>query len=232
MSHELRTPLNAILGYSEMLQEEAQDAGQPGLVPDLEKINAAGKHLLELINAVLDLSKIEAGKMEMYLERFAIPALIDEIAAVVRPLAGQRGNTLAIICAPDVGEMLADQTKVRQTLFNLLSNSCKFTEGGTVSLNVRRERASVREADTIVFDVSDTGIGLSEEQMARLFQDFSQADVSTAKKYGGTGLGLALSRRLCRMMGGDINVTSQLGRGSTFTVRLPAEVPDRFGESE
>jgi signal transduction histidine kinase len=226
MSHELRTPLNAILGYSEMLQEEAQDVGQPALVPDLGKINAAGKHLLELINAVLDLSKIEAGKMEMYLERFAVPALVDEIAAVAQPLADRKGNALVISCAPEVGEMRADQTKVRQALFNLLSNACKFTERGTVSLNARRDWAPARSADEIVFEVSDTGIGMSEEQMARLFQDFSQADASTAKKYGGTGLGLALSRRLCRMMGGDIAVTSEPERGSTFTVRLLAEVAD------
>jgi signal transduction histidine kinase len=224
MSHELRTPLNAILGYSEMLQEEAEDVGQPGLVPDLAKINAAGKHLLELINTVLDLSKIEAGKMELYLEHFAVPALVDEIAAVVRPLADRRGNALVVRCAPEIGEMRADQTKVRQTLFNLLSNACKFTEKGTVSLAARRERSAERAADEIVFEVVDTGIGLSEEQMARLFQDFSQADASTAKKYGGTGLGLALSRRLCRMMGGDIAAASALAGGSTFTVRLPAEV--------
>jgi signal transduction histidine kinase len=227
MSHELRTPLNAIIGYSEMLQEEAQDLGQPGLVPDLGKINVAGKHLLELINTVLDLSKIEAGKMDVYLERFAVPALIEEIGAVVRPLAGRRGNTLVISCAPEIGEMRADQTKVRQTLFNLLSNACKFTEGGTVSLAVRRQWSPARGADEIVFEVADTGIGMTEEQMGRLFQDFAQAEISTAKKYGGTGLGLALSRRLCRMMGGDIAVQSESGRGSTFTARLPAEVGDR-----
>ena len=224
MSHELRTPLNAIIGYSEMLQEEAEDLGQPGLVPDLGKINAAGKHLLELINAVLDLSKIEAGKMDLYLERFAVPALVEEIGAVVQPLADRRGNALVIACAPDVGDMRADLTKVRQTLFNLLSNACKFTERGTVSLAVRREWAPARGADEIVFEVTDTGIGMTEEQIGRLFQDFSQAEASTAKKYGGTGLGLALSRRLCRMMGGDITVTSAPGRGSTFTVRLPVEV--------
>ena len=165
MSHELRTPLNAIIGYSEMLQEEAQDLGQPGLVPDLGKINTAGKHLLELINAVLDLSKIEAGKMDVYLERFAVPALVEEIVAVVQPLADRRGNALVTSCAPEVGEMRADQTKVRQTLFNLLSNACKFTEGGTVSLAVRREWAPARRADEIVFEVADTGIGMTEEQM-------------------------------------------------------------------
>jgi len=227
MSHELRTPLNAIIGYSEMLQEEAQDVGQPGLVPDLGKINAAGKHLLELINTVLDLSKIEAGKMEVYLERFAVPALVEEIGAVVRPLADRKGNALVISCAPEVGEMRADQTKVRQTLFNLLSNACKFTEGGTVSLAVRREWGPERGADEIVFEVADTGIGMSEEQMSRLFQDFSQADASTARKYGGTGLGLALSRRLCRMMGGDIAVRSALAHGSTFTARLPVDPGDQ-----
>jgi len=165
MSHELRTPLNAILGYSEMLQEEAQDVGQPSLVLDLAKINAAGKHLLELINAVLDLSKIEAGRMEMYLERFAVSALVDEVIAVVRPLADRRSNALGIACTPGVGEMRADQTKVRQTLFNLLSNACKFTERGTVSLGVRREWTPSRGADEIVFMVADSGIGMSEEQI-------------------------------------------------------------------
>ena len=232
MSHELRTPLNAIIGYSEMLEEEAGDLGQEAFVPDLKKINAAGKHLLELINAVLDLSKIEAGKMELYLERFEVPSLIEEIAAVVQPLAARKGNTLATCCAPGAGEMYADQTKVRQALFNLLSNACKFTERGTVSLSVRRER--VPEADTpwMVFEVTDTGIGMTEEQMGRLFQEFSQAEAWTARKYGGTGLGLALSRRLCQLMGGDITVQSKVGRGSTFTIRLPAEVSAAAAQPE
>jgi GAF domain-containing protein/DNA-binding response OmpR family regulator len=224
MSHELRTPLNAIIGYSEMLQEEAQDLGQPAFVPDLRKINTAGKHLLELINAVLDLSKIEAGKMELYLERFEVPALVEEIGAVVQPLADRKGNRLVVSCAPDARDMYADQTKVRQALFNLLSNACKFTERGNVSLGVRRDRAPEPHPHTLVFEVADTGIGMTEEQMGRLFQDFAQADASTARRFGGTGLGLALSRRLCRMMGGDISVTSEPGRGSTFTIRLPAEV--------
>src|SRR5262249_9498694 len=162
-------------------------------------------------------SKIEAGKMELFVEPFAAAALVEEIAAVVRPLADRRGNTLVIACDPAVGQMRADQTKVRQTLFNLLSHACKFTEGRTASRGVRRERAGARGADEIVFEVADTGIGLSEEQQGRLFQDFSQADASTARTYGGTGLGLALSRRLCRMMGGDVTVTSAPGRGSTFT---------------
>jgi two-component system, NtrC family, sensor kinase len=225
MSHELRTPLNAIIGYSEMLQEEAQDLQQDALIPDLGKINAAGKHLLELINAVLDLSKIEAGRMDLYLERFSVPTLVGEIAAVVQPLAAKNGNRLEVQCDPAVGEMRADLTKVRQALFNLLSNACKFTERGTVTLRARREP----DAGCIVFDVSDTGIGMTTEQIGRLFQEFSQAEASTSHRYGGTGLGLALSRRLCRLMGGDVTVTSEPGRGSTFTVRLPVEVRDPGG---
>ena len=224
MSHELRTPLNAIIGYSEMLQEEVQDLGQDALTPDLQKINAAGKHLLELINAVLDLSKIEAGRMDLFLEAFSVPRLVEDIVGVIRPLADKNGNRLEVRCAPDVGEMRADLTKVRQALFNLLSNACKFTEAGTVSLTVRRDMDA--EPAQLVFDVADTGIGMTEAQLARLFQEFSQAETSTSRRYGGTGLGLALSRRLCRLMGGDVTVTSEQGRGSTFTIRLPVEVVD------
>ena len=220
MSHELRTPLNAIIGYSEMLEEEAQDLGQEAFIPDLTKINTAGKHLLELINSVLDLSKIEAGKMDLYLESFSVSGLIRDIAAVIRPLAEKNGNRLGVSCAPDAGEMHADLTKVRQALFNLLSNACKFTERGAVTLTGARERDGTGE--WMVFGVSDTGIGMTPEQMTRLFEEFSQADAATTRRYGGTGLGLALSRRLCRMMGGDIAVTSEAGRGSTFTIRLPA----------
>jgi len=222
MSHELRTPLNAIIGYSEMLQEEAEDLGAEGFVPDLRKIHAAGKHLLELINAVLDLSKIEAGKMELYLETFAVPTLIHDIAAVIQPLAQKNSNQLEILCDETTGAMRADLTKVRQALFNLLSNACKFTDHGTVSLTVAREPAD--GGDWITFSVSDTGIGMTPEQMDRLFQEFTQADASTSRKYGGTGLGLALSRRLVRMMGGDITVASEPGRGSSFTMRMPVEV--------
>jgi GAF domain-containing protein/CheY-like chemotaxis protein len=224
MSHELRTPLNAIIGYSEMLEEEAGDLGQEAFVPDLKKINAAGKHLLELINGVLDLSKIEAGRMDLYLETFSVPTLVSEIAAVIQPLADRNGNRVEVRCDPAVGEMRADLTKVRQALFNLLSNACKFTERGTVSLGVRQEHRD--GGDAIVFDVSDTGIGMTEEQLGRLFQEFSQAEVSTSRRYGGTGLGLALSRRLCRLMGGDVTVASEPGRGSTFTIRLPLEVAE------
>ncbi len=224
MSHELRTPLNAIIGYSEMLQEEARDQHAADFVPDLQRINAAGKHLLELINAVLDLSKIEAGKMELYLESFEVAPLVRDVAAVLEPLAQKNANRLEIRCAPDIGTMRADVTKLRQALFNLLSNACKFTERGLVALETTREPAV--NGDALVFTVSDTGIGMTPEQTARLFEEFGQADASTTRRYGGTGLGLALSRRLCRMMGGDITVASETGRGSTFTIRLPAEVRD------
>jgi signal transduction histidine kinase/DNA-binding response OmpR family regulator len=224
MSHELRTPLNAIIGYSEMLEEDAADLDGGRLVPDLEKINAAGKHLLELINAVLDLSKIEAGKMDLYLEEFDVARLVQDIAAVIKPLAEKKANRLDLICDPDVATMRADLTKVRQALFNLLSNACKFTERGTVTLAVGRELTGA--GDWLTFAVRDTGIGMTSEQMGQLFQEFGQADASVARRFGGTGLGLALSRRLCRMMGGDIAVESAFGRGSTFTVRLPAETPE------
>jgi GAF domain-containing protein/DNA-binding response OmpR family regulator/anti-sigma regulatory factor (Ser/Thr protein kinase) len=222
MSHELRTPLNAIIGYSEMLEEEAQDLGQEAFVPDLTKINTAGKHLLELINSVLDLSKIEAGKMDLYLETFAVADTIRDIAAVIQPLAEKNRNRLDVRCASDAGSMYADLTKLRQALFNLLSNACKFTEEGVVGLTVSRE--AVDNVDRLVFTVSDTGIGMTPEQMDRLFQEFSQADASVTRRYGGTGLGLALSRRLARMMGGDITVESEAGRGSTFAMHVPASV--------
>ncbi len=224
MSHELRTPLNAIIGYSEMLQEDAADLGAGRFVDDLRKINTAGKHLLELINAVLDLSKIAAGKMELYLESFGVADLVRDIAAVIQPLAARNGNRLEVCCPEDVGTMRADLTKVRQALFNLLSNACKFTERGTVALAVTREAGD--GGDWMVFAVTDTGIGMTAEQLGKLFEAFTQADAATTRRYGGTGLGLALSRKLCRMMGGDISVESEAGRGSTFTVRLPATVAE------
>jgi hypothetical protein len=224
MSHELRTPLNAIIGYSEMLQEDAADLGNEQLVDDLRKINAAGKHLLELINAVLDLSKIEAGKMELYLESFDVAGLVRDIVAVIQPLAAKNANRLEVQCPEAAGTMRADLTKVRQALFNLLSNACKFTDRGTVSLAVAREVVDGRES--MMFRVSDTGIGMSPEQLSRLFEAFSQADAATTRRYGGTGLGLALSRRLCRMMGGDVTVESVAGQGSTFTIRLPVLVAE------
>jgi CheY-like chemotaxis protein len=232
MSHELRTPLNAIIGYSEMLQEEAKDTGQEAFVPDLEKIHGAGKHLLGLINDVLDLSKVESGKMTLYLEDFEVAKLVQEVAATVQPLITKNGNKLEVECPADLGTMHADVTKVRQTLFNLLSNASKFTEKGTITLTVAAD-ASPRQTSPesaalsraqLQFIVRDTGIGMTPEQMGKLFQAFTQADASTSRKFGGTGLGLAISRKFCQMMGGDITVQSQHGQGSTFTVILPATV--------
>jgi CheY-like chemotaxis protein len=221
MSHELRTPLNAIIGYGEMLLEEAEDLGQAGFIPDLQKIHAAAKHLLALINDILDLSKIEAGKMDLYYETFDIAPMIQDVVATITPLVGKNANDLEVRCADDLGSMRADLTKVRQTLFNLLSNACKFTEHGTITLEVIREAAD--GGGWITFRVRDTGIGMTVEQMEKLFQEFSQADASTTRRYGGTGLGLAISRKFCQLMGGDVTVESTVGHGSTFIVRLPAE---------
>ncbi|HEY0015417.1 MAG TPA: response regulator [Longimicrobium sp.] len=229
MSHELRTPLNAILGYSEMLHEEADERGLDEFGADLDKIGSAGKHLLALINDILDLSKIEAGKMELFLESFDLAGMIDEVASTIQPLVQTNANTLRVVVAPDLGTMHADQTKVRQGLFNLLSNAAKFTHDGTVTVDAGRERMDGRE--WIVFRVADTGIGLSAEQLVKLFQDFTQADASTTRKFGGTGLGLALTRRFCQMMGGDVTVHSTPGEGSVFTIKLPARVHEIRPES-
>ncbi len=222
MSHELRTPLNAIIGYSEMLQEDAADLGYTEFVPDLQKIQAAGRHLLDLINNVLDLSKIEAGKMDLYLETFDVATMIEDVQITIQPLAEKNRNTLVITCAPDVGTMVADITKVRQTLFNLLSNACKFTNGGTITLDARRDQHD--GVDWLTFRVGDTGIGLSPDQVHELFKEFTQADSSTTRRFGGTGLGLSISRHFCQMMRGDILVESQPGEGAVFTVLLPADV--------
>jgi signal transduction histidine kinase/CheY-like chemotaxis protein len=219
MSHELRTPLNAIIGYSEMLEEESEERGLEDLTPDLSKIHAAGKHLLALINDVLDLSKIEAGKMELFLEDFAVADLVRDVEATIRPLIEANQNVFEVVCPPDVGTMHADLTRVRQILFNLLSNASKFTQRGRVGLEVFRLRHHGQ--DWLEFAVADTGIGLTTEQQERLFQSFSQADPSTSRKYGGTGLGLVISRRFAQMMGGDVTLDSEFGRGSVFTVRLP-----------
>ncbi len=229
MSHELRTPLNAIMGYSEMLQEEAAERNLDGFGADLEKINGAGKHLLALINDILDLSKIEAGKMELFLESFDVARMIDEVASTIRPLVKKNANTLKIECAPNLGAMHADQIKVRQGLFNLLSNAAKFTHEGNITLDAGREL--MNGGAWIVFRVSDTGIGLSAEQIVKLFQDFTQADASTTRKFGGTGLGLALTRRFCQIMGGDVTVHSVPGEGSIFTIKLPAVVTGAKAEA-
>jgi len=221
MSHELRTPLNAIIGYSEMLEEEVGDIGHKELAPDLRKIRSAGRHLLALINDILDLSKIEAGKTELYLEEFEIAAIVDDVATTIRPMVEKNANRL-VIRAEAPGVIHADLTKVRQMLLNLLSNACKFAERGTITLEV--ERVAGDPGDEILFRVSDSGIGMSPEQMTRLFEAFAQAESSTSKKYGGTGLGLAITRQFARMMGGDVTVESRPGEGSTFTIRLPARV--------
>jgi signal transduction histidine kinase len=224
MSHELRTPLNAIIGYSDLLIEEAEELEAQDLVPDLDKIRSSGKHLLGLINDVLDLSKIEAGKMEMALETFEVRDVVSAVAAMVRPLVEKNGNVFELTIDEDIGTMHADLTRVRQILLNLLGNASKFTSKGTVSLSVTREEKKDRE--WIVFAVRDSGIGMTPEQLSRLFQPFTQADPSTTRKYGGTGLGLSISQRLSRLMNGTISVVSEPGMGSIFTVRIPAEVSE------
>jgi len=230
MSHELRTPMNAIIGYSEMLMDEAQDmASQSAMpevesvfVPELKKITAAGRHLLALINDILDLSKIEAGRMELHLETFPLVPLIEDVAKTIEPMATKNGNRLVIDCPADLATIHGDQIRLRQSLLNLASNANKFTEKGTITITARQGQENGR--DWITFAVTDTGIGMTPEQMGKLFQEFSQADVSTTRKYGGTGLGLAISKRFCQMMGGDITVESEPGQGSTFTIRLPRVV--------
>ena len=264
MSHELRTPLNGILGLSELLREDAEDLGYTDFVPDLQQIYDSGLHLLNLITDILDISKIEAGKMSLYLESFDISTLIVEVQKTVQPLIKKKTNTLEVHGAASLGTMYADRTKVKQLLLNLISNSAKFTENGTIVLSVTRESenegngnskrdakmllvngelsvvssatldsASMPDAghddptsDRVIFSVSDTGIGMSPEQAAKIFQPFVQADNSTTKKYGGTGLGLAICQRFCEMMGGNIQVESEVGVGSTFSFYLPAKVKD------
>ena len=228
MSHELRTPMNAIIGYSEMLQEEAEDLGQEDFVPDLAKIQAAGRHLLALINDILDISKIEAGKMELYLERFPVRTMLDDVIATVQPLLAKNANTLETDFDPDLGDMHSDLTKVRQSLFNLLSNAAKFTEGGRISVSARRRTEA--HGDRMSFAVSDSGIGMTPEQLDRVFESFTQAENATTRKYGGTGLGLTITRRFCEMMGGAITVESTPGEGSTFHIELPAEVREPVPE--
>ena len=223
MSHELRTPLNAIIGVSEMLREDAEELKQD--LEPIDRVLGAGRHLLALINDILDLSKIEAGRMDLHLETFPLVPLIEDVAKTIEPMATKNGNRLVIDCPADLGTMHADQTRFRQSLLNLASNANKFTEKGTVTIAAHQGQENNR--DWITLAVTDTGIGMTAEQMGKLFQEFSQASSATASKYGGTGLGLAISRRFCQMMGGDITVESQPGRGSTFTIRLPriVEVP-------
>ena len=220
MSHELRTPLNAIIGYGELLQEDARDAGNTALVTDLGRIETAGRHLLTLIDEVLDFSKIEAGRLTMHNAPIDLAGLVADVAQTARGLVEKNGNVLVVETDDPLGPMVGDQVKTRQVLLNLLGNAAKFTTGGTVTLTVRRG------ADGFCFTVRDTGIGISSEQQGRLFRAFVQADSSTTRQYGGTGLGLVITQRLCDAMGGTVTVTSVLGMGSTFTVCLPAAPPD------
>ena len=218
ISHELRTPLNAIIGYSELLIEAAEETDQDFFKDDLEKIQNAGEHLLELINNILDLSKVEAGKMELDVNEFSVIPLIENVVNVTKPLAMKRNNELLVNYNDDIGTITSDETKIRQSLLNLLSNACKFTENGTISFQV------TRDPDWIIFTVSDSGIGMTEEQIAKLFNDFTQVDSSTTRKYGGTGLGLSISKRFCKLIGGDIEVSSQPDKGSQFNIRIPTHI--------
>ncbi len=232
MSHELRTPMNAIIGYTEMLLEDlgdrADDPDAEQMLQDLERIRSSGKHLLALINDILDLSKIEAGKMELSLETFPVQALLTDVVDTVRPLVAKNSNTLVLQVPDDPGSMYADLTRLRQSLFNLLSNAAKFTDHGTITLGVELQADGPRPR--LRFSVTDTGIGMTEQQVGKVFEDFAQADSSTARRFGGTGLGLSISRRFCRMMGGDISVRSSAGVGSTFTIDLPVHVSETAAE--
>jgi len=218
MSHELRTPLNAIIGLTEMMSTHAGRFGTEKAQEPLRRVNAAGNHLLGLINQVLDLSKIEAGKLELNETTVSLAPLIDEVAGTARQLAEQNSNRLVVEAAADLGALTVDPMRLKQILLNLLSNACKFTKQGEVRLEARR---LVDGGGWIELAVADTGIGMTTEQQARLFAEFTQADASTAQRFGGTGLGLAISRKLARMMGGDVTVASEPGKGSVFTVRLP-----------
>jgi signal transduction histidine kinase len=220
MSHELRTPLNAIIGVSEMLREDAEAAKQD--LEPLDRVLGAGRHLLALINDILDLSKIEAGRMELHHETFSLLPVINDVVRTIEPMASKNSNQIIVHCDAAIGMIHADQMRLRQALLNLMSNANKFTEKGTVTIAAHQGQENGR--DWITLSVADTGIGMTPEQMGKLFQEFSQASSTTASKYGGTGLGLVISRRFCQMMGGDITVSSEPGRGSTFTIRLPRAV--------
>lgn len=221
MSHDLRTPLTAIIGITEMLVEELEEEGLVDYLEPLNRVHRAGEHLLALINDVLDLSKIEAGRMELQPERVAVASLAEELIDAAHPLANRKNNRLALEVQSDPGAIYADSLRLKQVVLNLLSNACKFTEGGEVRLSISRTAGG--EAGELSFVVSDNGIGMTAEQMAMIFQDFSQADANISRRYGGTGLGLAISRRLARMMNGDISVTSRPGEGSVFTLTVPAD---------
>jgi signal transduction histidine kinase len=229
MSHQLRTPLNAVIGYSEMLLEDAKD-NEDEQIADLHRINSAGKHLLSLVTDVLDMSKIESNKTDLTIQPFHLNDFIDDVVATGRSLVISNGNEFIVERGSGLGIVISDETRLRQAVLNLLSNAGKFTKNGRITLSAGRQ-TDVGE-DWVVLAVSDTGIGISQENLQKLFKDFNQADPSTASKYGGTGLGLALSRHFCRMMGGNIDVQSELGRGSRFTIRIPAYLEQhRFQDS-
>jgi signal transduction histidine kinase len=228
MSHELRTPLNAVIGYSQLLQEICQDRAIGGLAPDLEKIERSGVMLLQMVNQVLEYSRTEAERVQLCAETFDARAAAEEVISSVAPQAAKNRNRMSVAGEPGPFAISTDPLRFRQSLLNLVANACKFTEGGEVSVELRREPAPWEE--WIAVSVRDTGIGISAAQQARLFQAFTQADASTTRKYGGTGLGLAISRKLCRLMGGDITVESEPGKGSNFTMRLPARLPLQPGE--
>ncbi|MCP5111175.1 MAG: hybrid sensor histidine kinase/response regulator, partial [bacterium] len=221
MSHELRTPLNAIIGYSEMLEEEVTENEHEAYIDDLHRIQSAGRHLLALISDVLDLSKIEAGRIELRPQEISVRKLIEEVVNTIRPLAAQNSNELEVVCTAGDANLYADSMRFRQSLLNLMGNACKFTENGTVTLEVEREK--VRGRECMYWHVRDTGIGISPENQKKLFQAFTQVDSSTTRTHGGTGLGLAISQRFCRLMGGEITVESEPGKGSTFSICIPVD---------
>jgi signal transduction histidine kinase/DNA-binding response OmpR family regulator len=224
ISHEFRTPLNAILGYCEILQYETKNFNRPDIIEDLKSIEVSGRHLLVLFNDILDFSKIQVGKMDVNLEDFNVLSLVEDVMSTIRPLARKNRNTISVTSQGNVKTIFSDSGRVRQILLNLLSNACKFTEDGSVSLKVSCE--TINQTDWLTFSVSDTGIGISQKMITQLFKEFSQAENSTARKYGGTGLGLAISRRLCQMLGGDISVKSELGKGTVFIAKLPADATE------
>lgn len=229
VSHELRTPLNAIIGYAELLEEEARDRGDHDLVPQLGKIRFAARHLLSLINSILDLSKIEAGKMELYIETFDVMSMVDEVVATLKQGIERDGNRFKLTVDGELGSVTTDATKVRQVLYNLLSNANKFTNHGEIELQVGRMNRDHR-TEQLRICVRDTGIGITAEQIERIFQPFMQGDITMSRRYGGTGLGLAISRRLARLMGGDLTVVSESEKGSTFTVVIPVVASQMQGD--
>jgi signal transduction histidine kinase len=231
MSHELRTPLNAVIGFSEILLEDIEFEGKSEAKRiDLERINSAGKHLLSLVNDVLDLSRIESNAIDLNITEFNLNDMIQDVIANIQPMIVAKNNKLIVRCPSDLGTISTDQTKLRQATLNLMSNAAKFTEDGSITLSTQLRRSQI--GDWVEIKVHDTGIGISPEQLDRLFKNFGQATLSTSSRYGGTGLGLALSQKLCALMGGGISVTSEIGVGSCFTIRVLARMTEKTAESD